>query len=330
MISLVGLISNWIHGIPAGAVTALGFAAVVVVMTIQYHTYRRSSKSARQPYSNIRGRFDKPSTASLELLSRILTDLGSSELSTRMAAIAALEPLAWSANSRSIVETLIRFIRARTHIVGYVGEEKSATKSIENNYDVLAALSVLGRLRVTPLERNAWFDLSFLDLRRCKLRDLDFSGTSFRGTLLDFSDLTRCDLSGCDLTSASLQRLQAVDVSFSRAIMQGANLSDAVLIRPDLTGAILAEAKFTRALVHGARMDDALLPDADLTSVSLSSASAKDAYFSGATFDWASLTDADLRGSNIRKEQLSRAHLEETLVENSDDNGGDSSAASLI
>jgi uncharacterized protein YjbI with pentapeptide repeats len=321
--SLIGLATIWVYRTPTVAFISLGFAAMTTITISSYHFSRRASIMSYEPSSRVSKRSNGSSAAALELLSKALIDVGSQDLAVRMAAIAALEPLAQHPGNsyRSVAEMLVRFVRSRT----YLGYEESQCKAGEHaagaDDDVQAALSVLGRLHISPADRNSWYDLSYLDLRRSKLRRLDFSGANLRGTILDSSDLGSCSFRGADLRSASLRNLRALDVSFKRSIMQDADLSDAVLIRADLTGTILAGARLTRAFMHRAKMNEALLLEADLTDAVLSSASAKAAYFSGATFDWANLLETDLRGSNIRQEQLRVAHVEKTLVEDGSEQG---------
>ena len=264
----------------------------------------------------------QPSAATLEILGSALISLGSPDRAARITAIATLEPLTLRAGVPrvSIADALVRFVRSQAQIAQAQEGSTEAHIKREPSEDTLAALNVLGRMRMSPSERNALYDFSELDLRHVQLRNLNFSGANFRGALLDQADISGSRLSGANLRFASLQGIRAVGTSFTGAVMQGADLTRALLILVDFTNAILAEANLTGVFAYNIRMDQAILPEANLTDAKLAVISARDTCFSGAVFNLTNLAGADLRGSDVNRDQLANAYLRNIMLAGGDGN----------
>lgn len=90
-------------------------------------------------------------------------------------------------------------------------------------------------------------DLSGLDLSH-----LDFSGLSFRETVLDDTRLIACTFDGADLSDASLVKTMLKDATFKNANLENSDFSDAVAPASQWAGANLAGAEFGRAQLAGA------------------------------------------------------------------------------
>jgi len=93
----------------------------------------------------------------------------------------------------------------------------------------------------------------------------------------------------CNLADADLQ-----DHNFS-----GADMSEALLKRINLSGAKLVGAWFTRSRIHDANFENADLSTALLDYSLLIGANLRGVNFSGAKLNFADLTDADLTGATM-------------------------------
>lgn len=132
-------------------------------------------------------------------------------------------------------------------------------------------------------------------------------------------DLRRTALWGSDLDDALL-----VEANFAQALLRGASLSGARLVRgrfrtADLTDANLAGADLTGALLSGAclrgvDLSKAILRGADLTGADLTraclrGANLREADLAGAVMAGAVLDDADLTGASLERADLAGASL---------------------
>jgi len=88
----------------------------------------------------------------------------------------------------------------------------------------------------------------------------------------------------------------AGDGDGSRAVLRGADLSDADLSDAVLRGAVLSDADLSDAVLRGAVLRDADLSDAVLRGAVLRGADLSDAVLRGAVLRGAVLSDADLSG----------------------------------
>jgi len=121
-------------------------------------------------------------------------------------------------------------------------------------------------------------DCSRGDLKRRKLREMDFSDSNF----------SHCDLYNADLMSGT----------FDNANFQGANLRGAVLSGGSFRNATLNKANLEEAIAaHGTNFVGADLRGADLT---------------GANFERADLRGADLTGAKLKNTWLEKIRTDET------------------
>jgi uncharacterized protein YjbI with pentapeptide repeats len=126
------------------------------------------------------------------------------------------------------------------------------------------------------------------DLSEANLSGVDLSSVS------DDPGLRNVNFSGADLSKANLSGLTLVAVSF-----QGADLSQATLVRADLSSANLSNAN----------LQGALLVTATLMSTKLVHANLCKATFYGALLSKANLGGADLRAADLRQAALVESDL---------------------
>jgi uncharacterized protein YjbI with pentapeptide repeats len=97
-----------------------------------------------------------------------------------------------------------------------------------------------------------------------------------------------------------------------RAILIGANLSEAILTEANLGGAILTGANLSRATLEKANLSGATLTEADLGGATLTEANLSEATLTGANLIWATLTEANLSRATLTGADLSGATLKRT------------------
>lgn len=123
------------------------------------------------------------------------------------------------------------------------------------------------------------------------------------------AELGEAILNGAELSRAILDEAQLND-----AFLKGANLARANLDGADLTHAYLTSANLDHAYLEGADLSRAYLGDADLSSANLSGAHLNDAWLRNDPFDASSkapnLSNANLTGADLARADLSDAHLE--------------------
>ena len=139
----------------------------------------------------------------------------------------------------------------------------------------------------------------------------------------DRLNLAHTNLTQMRLRMADLSRAILVDADFTGALLYKANLSGALLNDADFTGANLTEANLsganlTRATLNSARLLGANLRGANFSYATLDYALFKgsdpsEANFSDATLDQADLTGIDLReAKNLTQEQIEEASGDES------------------
>ena len=117
-------------------------------------------------------------------------------------------------------------------------------------------------------------------------------------------NLTEAHLSGADLSSAILTGAQLDRATMVRAILAGADLREASMFHADLTDAnlfraTLADAKVNYADLGGADLSSANLAGAQLVRARLQMANLEGAKGPGAEFEGADLTRAKLVGAEL-------------------------------
>ncbi len=169
---------------------------------------------------------------------------------------------------------------------------------------------------------------------RAKLRKRILTGAGFlesnlsKLTLdsikLNLAALTVSDLSEANLTDADLTEANLKGTDFLRAVLVRANLTDAVLgcemtsksglKCTRLTGANLTRAKLTRVSLEKVEATDANFTDAEMSEVNLTGAILVGANLTGVSLEKvnvndANFTNAEMHGVNLRQVDMSKANL---------------------
>lgn len=135
--------------------------------------------------------------------------------------------------------------------------------------------------------------VTFIDLHRCFLKEMDMRKLNLRGSFIQGADLGSTKLRGANLRQADLQ---------------GTYLGDADLVGVDLRSANLERAKCQRSVFQGANLRGASICRAKFWDANLYGADFRDSDLRGVRFGGASLREADLRGcKNLTVEQLVEA-----------------------
>ena len=158
------------------------------------------------------------------------------------------------------------------------------------------------------------------------------------------ADFTRAwlnglDLSGLDFTGANLRAARMNGVDLSGAVLDGAELSQAWMMEADLTGASLKGAtlfqtQLTRARLAGADLTGARLA-ADFTKADLTGAVFDNADFSADMKNQSMglmrgvLRNADADGASFKGAQMMRADMEFASLKGADFTGADLSMATM-
>jgi uncharacterized protein YjbI with pentapeptide repeats len=121
---------------------------------------------------------------------------------------------------------------------------------------------------------------------------------------LSEANLIRANLSGANLSRAYLFEADLTAANLARANLTRANLGGANLARADLNRAHLDQADLSEAYLFAANFDQA-----DLSGVDLSQANLTRANLGGARLVRADLRQADLSQTDFTGANLSRAHL---------------------
>lgn len=159
--------------------------------------------------------------------------------------------------------------------------------------------------------------LGYADLRGIPLRDCKLENANLRYSYLERADLSKCELTNADLTGANLR-----GANLSEAILNGAKLDHAVLIKADLSGASLVDASLRQALLY-----ESTIVKANLTGATLEEAQFADfeqamdlkvliRFLGSGDIDqvsllWpAKLSQSNLSGANLGGAILGNANLE--------------------
>jgi len=128
---------------------------------------------------------------------------------------------------------------------------------------------------------------------------------------LDLSEasLVKADLSGARLMWADLAKADLSGADLSGANLAGAELSEANLSRADLNHADLSAADLRDADLFYADLSSANLSEANLSWANLIAADLSGAGLSGANLIAANLSGADLSGAGLLEANLTRANL---------------------
>lgn len=153
-----------------------------------------------------------------------------------------------------------------------------------------------------------------LRFSRCRLRRIDLSGLD-----LSEADFTFAILEQAQLRETKLWRATGQHVVVGKALMNGANLEEAVFDNAEANGAKFHEtrlvsvkfrdATLTGAEFYGAAMQGALLDRSNLEGATFDAANLSDAYFRGASFSESTLK------SIARNRTWREAHFDDDVYE---------------
>jgi uncharacterized protein YjbI with pentapeptide repeats len=151
--------------------------------------------------------------------------------------------------------------------------------------------------------------LEGVNLRATDLSGATLSSASLVGSNLDYSNLRNADLAGAMLGAASGDSMQPA--SLIGAYMPNVDLSNADLRNVDLSGAHLyGDSTMTLldgALLDGANLSDAICSGAEFTGASLAGAVLDGAQLVNCTFDQANLSDASFDTAYLQGADFSGA-----------------------
>jgi len=128
-------------------------------------------------------------------------------------------------------------------------------------------------------------------------------------TCLLGADLTNAILSRADLTNADLTNADLFRADLTNADLTNADLTRAYLTFADLTGASLGDADLFGADLFGADLTHASLGGAYLGGADLTNADLTGAYLGGADLTGADLFGADLTGADLTDADLTGVYL---------------------
>lgn len=213
-------------------------------------------------------------------LAGVFAQLGSDQVTVRIAAVHTLEQIARDHPSQHglIMQTLGAFIREQAPAPAgrFIGNRyeppEPAEVFVPPRTDVQAALTVIGRRERDhdrPVDRPmltsvnlTGYDLSSGDFTSANFRGSYLCGTAFTGSRLaaatfDHANLERADLFGTDCMGASFVGAAATGARFAHARLDGASLVEADLRGADFTRARLEGADLANANYEGALLDEA-------------------------------------------------------------------------
>ncbi|NAZ80580.1 hypothetical protein GTR02_01940 [Kineococcus sp. R8] len=230
------------------------------------------------------------------------------QLNARLGGLYALEQLMRESPKiyyATIVDVLAAYIRHRAP-----WPPQSATEAIRAESYVPRWRRLMSKhtprpfndvqVALTILGRRAHLDsLPASDRGNLDHHKIDLSGTNLRGADLTDAYLVRVDLSRSHLEGANLRR----------ACLTAANLHEAHLTTATLDGADLRKARLTGTRLQGARLNGALLQQVDLHDRQLLGTRLNGAHLEGANLRGAWMGFAELRGAHLQGADLTAAGL---------------------
>jgi uncharacterized protein YjbI with pentapeptide repeats len=155
-------------------------------------------------------------------------------------------------------------------------------------------------------------NLDGASFRQAQLQGANFSRARLRGAVFEGARLDNAKFVAAQLQGAAFATAALDGVDFTGAQLQGADLSfelrGVTLARANLVGVLFGFG--TETLLQGADLSGALLTGADLGRAQLQGASLKGASLRGVDLREANLQGADLDGADLRGANLDRAQLQ--------------------
>jgi uncharacterized protein YjbI with pentapeptide repeats len=150
-----------------------------------------------------------------------------------------------------------------------------------------------------------------LEWYSAKLHDLDLTGVSLPGVILQRADFSNSRFAKAVLAKADLSNCLLREADLSGANLDQADLSAADLFRSKAAGASFKQARLQSSLCQEADLTDAQLQVADLSEADLLMADLSGANLAGANLTSANLEAAVLKNTNLSLARLSGANLKD-------------------
>jgi uncharacterized protein YjbI with pentapeptide repeats len=314
------------NGAYTNLVQALGGLVLSMTAWVGYQNFRVGEK-------NLKISEDKQVT---ERFSKSIEHLGSDKIDIRLGGIYALEQIAIDSAKYhwTIVEILSAFIREKCSLDNVVPPTDSLEKTSleeQSDYktsvptpkkvgvDIKAAMTVLGRRKVTqdPLGKSIdlrTISLPFIELQGANLNGANLNGANLNGANLNGADLNGANLNGAnlngaDLNGANLNGASMIIVNLSKADLSKADLSEANLTKASMIAANLTKANLTKASMIAANLSKANLSEASMNEANLYRADLSEADLSEASMNGASMIKASMNGASMIKANLIEVKL---------------------
>jgi uncharacterized protein YjbI with pentapeptide repeats len=238
---------------------------------------------------------------------RAIDQLGSEQLDIRIGGIYALERIALNSgrDHGPVMEVLVAFIRSHANTVDYSESREPSERRVRRDEpasqltnvarttgpvlraDLQAALTVIGRRRVSADTSHLRLDFSELDLTEADLSLMHLDRAVFVGSRLTRANLNGASLQRADLWEAQLKGVQAVDTNFRGAYLRGARLQGAML-----QGTIFEECDLRGAHLEGSFLWETHFERANLRAAHLKGSEWKNVYLEGCRLTEKSLEDS--------------------------------------
>lgn len=173
--------------------------------------------------------------------------------------------------------------------------------------------------QLTPeklLDRYAEGERNFTGatLNECNLAGAQIPHIILRQANLNIANLSTANLSHSDFQQASLNVSRFSGANLSQACLRQAQINVANMIRAVLVGADLSEASLIRSELLRADLSNANLNRANLTEADLRETRFRWAKLREATLNQGDLRKSNLMGANLEGAQLHAAHLGEAVL----------------
>jgi len=211
-------------------ITFAGLVGIPFVIWRELLHYRQTKAALQQVEADWERRITDNYTRAVELL-------GSSKLETRLGAIYALERIAQESRNDhwSVMETMTAYLREGARWQQPVDTtEKAIWPALPS--DIQAACTVVGRRRkdYDPAGYH-YLDLTYTDLRFCRLVGAHLEGALLIGAHLENAVIVNAHLERASLRGAHLKRADLTGTRLTGANFEGVHMEGADLINTDLT-----------------------------------------------------------------------------------------------
>jgi uncharacterized protein YjbI with pentapeptide repeats len=230
-------------------------------------------------------------------------DLKSHNVNMRLAAISRIEALAAQSYGRDagIKDELLAYVRNRQATIKVPGADLhgNGLKDFASGWKPLPAdIQAALTLLTKPDLLGKRSQAHSIVLRGTNLSGVYLRKAHLEGAILSDALLMAADLAGANFKGADLRRAALQDANLEKACLQRASLWQVNFSNAMLRRADFRKAKLWAAFFQGAYLMDANFEAADMGSVNLS--------------------HANLEQANLRKSDLGRSSLQQTNLQNTD------------